>query len=134
MKRSSPPTALFGATLVLSALAACVPLQALAQTEPPRQQVEVKGQRAAHAAIAAEAKGRYALADGRTLDIGGAGSRLTVNIDGGETVALTALDRTRLASVDGRLGLQLHSAANGVVSGLVLTERRGAVLVRTASL
>lgn len=134
MKRPSPPASLFGTTLVLSALAATVPLQALAQADPPRQQIEVTGQRAAHAAIAAEARGLYALADGRTLEIGGAGSRLTVNIDGGETVAMTALDRARLASVDGRLGLQLRQAGNGVVSGLVLTERRGAVLVRTASL
>lgn len=119
----------FLATASLAASLAALPPTIGAQTAPP-QKVEVVG---AASAAPAEARGRYALEDGRTLEIAVRGRTLHADLDGRPTTVLHPLDAAQYASADGRLRVRLQVHHNGLVGGLVLTEWRGDTAVRTAS-
>jgi hypothetical protein len=85
-------------------------------------QIEVHG-RSLHALTVAEAselQGRYALSDGRMLEVSRQGRRVAVVIDGRER-PLLAVSATRLQSSDGRVTLDFRAAANGSVDQVQLT-------------
>lgn len=117
------------ASLALAFIAATVPLSAQAQS-PSTQRVEVVG---AASAPTFEARGQYALEDGRTLELSMRGRELRADLDGRATTVLRAAGPAQYASADGRMRVQLKVHDNGNVSGLVLTEWRGREVVRTAS-
>ena len=85
-------------------------------------QVEVRG-RALHVLTpdeAASLQGRYALADGRTIEVTRVARRVSA-VFAGHEVPLLALSPTRLQSADGALTLHFDAAANGSVRGVTLT-------------
>lgn len=85
-------------------------------------QVEVRG-RALHVLTpdqAAALQGRYAMADGRTLEVTRSARRVSVVFDGHE-LPMLAISPTRLQSADGALTLTFDAATNGSVRGLTLS-------------
>jgi hypothetical protein len=116
-------------TLVALATAAVF---AQAQNLAP-QQVQIHGPSGASAAQTAELRGRYELSDGRVLELSAQGRQLVVNLGDAATVTLRAVGDGQYASTDGRLRVQPTQHANGNVSGLMLTERRGDNALLTAS-
>jgi hypothetical protein len=79
---------------------------------------------------ASELQGRYALADGRVLEVSRQGTRLAAVLDGRER-PLLAVSPTRLQSADGLLTLDFAAAENGSVHHVTVT-LAGRVPVATA--
>jgi len=104
-------------SITLATLLACCAAQAATN------EVEVHGHalQRLSSSEAAELQGRYALTDGRVLEVSRRGARLTVALDGQEQMLL-ATAPLRLQSADGLLLLDIDAAANGSVRGLTLTQ------------
>lgn len=101
--------------VALSVLPACSAAQAANQIE-----LHGRGLYTLTPTEAAELQGRYALADGRVLEVARRGRRVTAYLDGHEHVML-AVSASRLQSADGRLTLDFDAARNGNVRGVRLT-------------
>jgi len=101
-------------SITVATLLACCAAQAA--------QVEVRGHslHRLSSAEAAELQGRYALADGRALEVSHQGRRLAAVLDGQER-PLLALSPTRLQSTDGQLTLDFAAADNGSVHHVTVT-------------
>jgi hypothetical protein len=115
-------------SLALATLLAGAPFAAFAQTP---QHIEIRA--SADTTPSTEARGRYALSDGRTLELSASGRALSADLGNGRSHRLQPAGANRWASADGRLQVQLTLHANGVVDGLVLTEWRGDAPMRIAS-
>lgn len=115
-------------SVILATLLACSAVHAAGN------QVEVHG-RSLHQLSTAEAtelQGRYALADGRELEVSRKGRRLSAVLDGSER-ALMAISATRLQTVDGQLTLNFLAGANGNVHRVTMTQAgRGTVATTPA--
>jgi hypothetical protein len=98
---------------------AVLSLAGLAHAAAP-ERVEIRG----FAAPAAELQGEYALADGRLMAVRQRGTRLLAQIDGETAVALSQGSGQSWTSVDGRLTVDFHAAANGSVRGITLKRAR----------
>lgn len=123
-----PAPSSFRTQIALATLLAAAATSAFAQNA---QRVEIRA--SADSTPSAEARGRYALSDGRTLELSAAGRALSADLGNGRSHRLQPTGMNRWASADGRMQVQLTLHANGVIDGLVLTEWRGDTAVRTAS-
>ena len=102
-------------SVTLATLLACCAAQAGSQVE-----VHGRNLHRMSSAEAAELQGRYALADGRALEISRQGTRLAAVLDGTEQ-PLLAVSPTRLQSADGALKLDFAAADNGSVHHVTVT-------------
>jgi hypothetical protein len=102
-------------SVTLATLLACCAAQAGTQVE-----VHGRNLHRLSSAEAAELQGRYALADGRSLDISRQGTRLAAVLDGAEQ-PLLALSPTRLQSANGALMLDFDATDNGSVHHVTVT-------------